>query len=202
MVVPGVLFAGRCRGVATARSAAGAEHRHRGECEHGTCAARAVVVAQRSTYAAGMSAPVTTEVIAPRLLVAIDGSTYSLRALKRAIELAKAFGAEILVMEVIEDFGPLPGKYDAPPAGMDRTVFLAEQRFADARALLDDSGVVWTRRIEEGYPAEVICSAAEQERIMMIVIGSRGLSPVGRFLIGSVSDRVVHHAPCSVMVVK
>jgi nucleotide-binding universal stress UspA family protein len=62
--------------------------------------------------------------------------------------------------------------------------------------------VSWQRRVEQGYPAEVIVSLASDEAVDLIVIGNRGMSGVGRFLVGSVSDRVVHHAPCSVLVVK
>ncbi|AWV69560.1 hypothetical protein B9T54_05115 [Leptospira borgpetersenii serovar Hardjo-bovis] len=54
----------------------------------------------------------------------------------------------------------------------------------------------------EGYPADTIVETATKGNYDMIVIGSRGLSAVGRFLVGSVSDRIVHHATCSVTVVR
>ncbi len=54
----------------------------------------------------------------------------------------------------------------------------------------------------EGYPAEEIIKCAETEKVDMIVMGSRGHGLIGRFLVGSVSDRVVHHAHCSVTIVR
>lgn len=137
-----------------------------------------------------------------KILVPIDGSAGSARAVEVAMELGRALGATIVLLEVIEEFGPLPGKYEAAPPGKDRTAWLAEERFAPLRDLLDAPDVSWTRRVEEGYPPETICEIAEQDGVDLIILGSRGLRAVGRFLVGSVSDRVVHHAPCSVLVAK
>jgi nucleotide-binding universal stress UspA family protein len=67
---------------------------------------------------------------------------------------------------------------------------------------LDDSTIQWDRKVAEGYAADEILNTAEQGKYDMIVIGSRGMGAVGRFLVGSVSDRVVHHAHCSVTVVR
>jgi nucleotide-binding universal stress UspA family protein len=135
-----------------------------------------------------------------RILVAVDGSDGSRHAVERAIELAGATKAALIVLEVIEDFGPLPGIYEAPPAGVDRVQWVADQRFAKVADLLD--AVAHERVIEEGYVPETICSVAARENADLIVIGSRGLNAAGRALVGSVSDRVVHHAPCAVLVVR
>lgn len=118
------------------------------------------------------------------------------------MEIAEPLSARLLVLEVIEEFGPLPGKYDAAPEGVDRTSWLAEERFAKVRDVLATDRVRWERVVEEGYPAEVICEVAAREKADLIVMGHRGMSPVTRFLIGSVSDKVVRNAPCSVMVVR
>lgn len=140
---------------------------------------------------------------APRkILVAVDGSEGSRRALEAAVGLVQAMGAELTVLEVIEDFGPLPGHYDAPPEGKVRVPWLAEKRFEFVRSVLENEELEWNRRVEEGYPAEVLCNVAEEEGTDLIVMGSRGLSPAARFLLGSVSDKVVRNAPCSVMVVR
>jgi nucleotide-binding universal stress UspA family protein len=136
------------------------------------------------------------------ILVPIDGSPASHDALERSVEIAEALGARLLVLEVIEEFGPLPGKYDAAPEGVDRTEWLAAQRFDAVGDALSSDRVSWARLVEEGYPAEVICDLAEREKVDLIVMGHRGLSAVARFVIGSVSDKVVRNAPCSVMVVR
>ncbi len=136
-----------------------------------------------------------------RVLVAVDGSDDSVRALERAIELCRQTDARLTVLEVIEDFGPLPGYYEAAPEGIDRVAWVAEQRFSHAALDLEDPGIDWDRRVEAGYPAEVICEVA-QDGYDLVVVGTHGRSAVGRFLVGSVSDRVVHHAPCDVLVVR
>ncbi len=132
----------------------------------------------------------------------MDGSDSSKKALEMAIAFAKAAGGSITILEVIEEFGPLPGYYEAAPPGLDRVKWISEQRFEKIHPILDAEKVKWDRQVAEGYAADTIVEVAEQGKYDLIVIGSRGLSPLGRFLMGSVSDRVVHHAHCNVMVVK
>jgi len=56
-------------------------------------------------------------------------------------------------------------------------------------------------RSESGSkPGEIICKVAEEEDVAMIIVGTRGLGKVRRAIMGSVSDYVVHHAPCPVIV--
>lgn len=137
-----------------------------------------------------------------KILVPVDGSEVSGRALDLALALARAADAKVTVLEVIEEFGPLPGYYGQAPEGMDRTQWIAELRFEEVHPVLRDAGVAWDRRVEEGYAADVICDVAADGGYDMVVMGSRGMSAVGRFLLGSVSDRVVHHAPCTVTIVR
>lgn len=137
-----------------------------------------------------------------KILVPVDGSPSSRKAIDMALALASKSGAKVTILEVVEEFGPLPGYYEAAPVGVNRVKWIEEQRFEKVHELLDQTSVAWDRKVLEGYPAEQICDTAGKENYDLIVIGSRGLSILGRFLIGSVSDRVVHHAPCSVLVVK
>ncbi len=137
-----------------------------------------------------------------KVLVPVDGSEPSQRAVEMGIVIAKAAGAKLTILEVIEEFGPLPGYYEAAPPGKDRVKWISEQRFEDIQPMLIEEGVNWDRFVTEGYAADRIVEIAEEGSFDMIVIGSHGLNAFGRFLIGSVSDRVVHHAHCSVCVVK
>lgn len=137
-----------------------------------------------------------------KILVPIDGSEYSIKGLEFALTIAENANAELIILEVIEEFGPLPGYYEAPPPNIDRIKWVAEQRFETIHPILESTKVKWSRKVEEGYAAETIIRIAENEKVDLIVIGSRGMGFWGRFLLGSVSDRVVHHAPCSVLVVK
>lgn len=137
-----------------------------------------------------------------KILTPVDGSESSKKALEVALSIAEAAGAELTVLEVVEEFGPLPGYYEAAPPGLDRVKWVSEQRFDKIHTPLETTKVKWVRQVEEGYPADKICEVAEKGAYDMIVIGSRGLSTFGRFLLGSVSNRVVLHAPCSVTVVR
>lgn len=137
-----------------------------------------------------------------KILVPIDGSDSSRKALKFALKLAFVSKAKLILLEVVEEFGPLPGYYEAAPAGKDRAKWIANQRFEKIEPLLEDTNVKWERVVEEGYPADTICQVAKKQKVDMIVIGSRGLSGLSRFLVGSVSDRVVHHAECNVTIVR
>ncbi|TGL39834.1 universal stress protein [Leptospira perdikensis] len=142
------------------------------------------------------------EKLIQKLIIPIDGSPSSAKALEFGLAIAKASNAKCYIVEVIEDFGPLPGYYDAAPAGKDRVKWISEQRFEKIHPILDETTVKWERVVIEGYPAEEICKLAEKEKADLIVIGSRGHGILGRFIMGSVSDRVVHYAPCSVTIVR
>ncbi|MEM7182861.1 MAG: universal stress protein [Spirochaetota bacterium] len=137
-----------------------------------------------------------------KILIPIDGSESSQKALEMAISMTEVTKANLTVLEVIEDFGPLPGYYENAPAGESRVEWISEQRFEKVHPPLEKSKINWQRKVVKGYPAEKICEVAEEGAYDLIIIGSRGLSAVGRFFLGSVSDRVIHHAPCSVLVVK
>jgi nucleotide-binding universal stress UspA family protein len=56
--------------------------------------------------------------------------------------------------------------------------------------------------LEFGSPADVICTLAEREGFDLIVMGEKGAGEIGRFLLGSVTDRVAHHAKCPVMIIR
>jgi len=137
-----------------------------------------------------------------KILVPVDGSPSSRKALDQALAVAEQAGAHVTVLEVVEDFGPLPGYYEAAPTGKDRVKWISEQRFEKVHPALDHTKVKWDRKVATGYPADEICKLAAEGKYDLIMIGSRGHSAIARFLVGSVSDRVVHHAPCTVAVVR
>ncbi len=71
-----------------------------------------------------------------------------------------------------------------------------------AQESLKSDGVSVQTELRRGVPAEEILKAADSEKVELIVMGSRGLSAVKAFLLGSVSDRVSHHSKCPVLIVK
>jgi nucleotide-binding universal stress UspA family protein len=134
-----------------------------------------------------------------RILLATDLSTASAAAADQALELTQALHADLLVVSVIDPATPLSS---GPVTRMD-------QRRA-ARELAAQALVVRGRRVGvtvaflvwEGEPGPAIIEAAESERADLIVVGTRGLNRVERWVLGSVSDHVVRHAPCPVLIVR
>ena len=134
------------------------------------------------------------------ILLATDLSAASAAATRRAIDLATQLRARLLVVNVIDArrSGLLPGRILRPveeridrAEAASRVVQLARSAGADAEFL------VWEGDAEEG-----ILAAAEAESADLIVVGSRGRSGLGRYLLGSISDAVVHRADCPVLVVR
>jgi nucleotide-binding universal stress UspA family protein len=74
--------------------------------------------------------------------------------------------------------------------------------FERPKALLAEAGVEPKLLLAMGDPADEIVRTAREQGFDLIVVGHRGLSPVKAFLLGSVSTRIVSHAPCSVLVVR
>jgi nucleotide-binding universal stress UspA family protein len=118
------------------------------------------------------------------------------------LELATPARASVTVLQVIEPEDPLPTYDDRPPPGVDRVQFLAERRFANIVPVLERTELQWARRVEVGQVPKRICEVASEEGSDVIVIGSRGLSGIGRLLLGSVSEYVARHAPCSVLIAR
>jgi nucleotide-binding universal stress UspA family protein len=135
-----------------------------------------------------------------KILVPTDGSGYSRRALKTAVEYAKVFGAEIEILHVVSE--PL-GIYDFNLYHVtDEQLEEAGERIMAATSKdLDLSGVSFNSKVVSGYPASEIINAAN-DNVDLIVIGSQGRRPLVGALLGSVTQRVLAVTRCPVLVVK
>jgi nucleotide-binding universal stress UspA family protein len=139
-----------------------------------------------------------------RILVPTDFGAESNAALTAAASLARALGASIHLLHVVEEptlaIGT-PDMYGIEAAKLQYdTVLEARSRLAELSSRLVDLHVtsdVWT-----GRPAVAIARAAADMGAHLIVMGSHGRSAVGRLLIGSVADRVIRLAGCPVMAVR
>ena len=129
-----------------------------------------------------------------RLLVGYDGSDGGRDAVELTRVLAGATGADVLVVTVLP-YGPLPIPYE----------ILDEEEAERARPLFEEArerlgGIeIETRAFGGGTPAGVINDLAEREGAGTIVVGSPHRGPLGRTLIGSVADGLLHGAPCEVV---
>lgn len=130
-----------------------------------------------------------------KLLVGYDGSEGGRDALELTRVLAEALGASAMVVAVIP-YGPLPVPYETLEGDEAER---AHPLLEEARKLL--GGVeVETRAFGGGSPAGVINDLAEREGVGTIVVGSPHRGTLGRALIGSVADGLLHGAPCEVTV--
>lgn len=130
-----------------------------------------------------------------KLLVGYDGSDGGRDALELTRVIAEATGAGVLVVSVLP-YGPLPLPYQTlKEEEHERTQPLLEEAKERLRSL-----EVETRAFGGGSPAGVINDLAEREEIDTIVIGSAHRGAIGRTLIGSVANGLLHGAPCEVVV--
>ncbi len=131
-----------------------------------------------------------------RIVLATDLTDASSAATDHAIALAAALSAGLLVVSVID-----PGRR-ANGLRVDQERAIRENRVGEVVGRAALRGVPVEYLIWTGDPGDSIVEAAGAERADMIVVGSHGRSGLGRALLGSVSDYVVRHAPCPVMIVK
>lgn len=141
-----------------------------------------------------------------RILVGLDGSEYSLKALEFAIDLAKKYHSQLVLVHVV-----LRQTYaiNPPEAGILAGTSIVRELEAEGRAILAKAeetvkaqGLPVEVRLRQGVPAEELLRASVDEKADLLVLGSRGLSQVKAFLLGSVSDKVSHHAKCPTLIVR
>lgn len=141
-----------------------------------------------------------------RILFATDFSPASEPARCRAIELARAFGAEVTILHVIE----LPAAVGGDPfwsvgtfeALEQASRASASQRMEESLRIVRESGVEASSDIVVGVPAKEICREAGRCRTDLVVMGTEGRGALSRLFIGSVATRVIAHAPCPVLTVR
>ena len=136
-----------------------------------------------------------------KILVPVDGSNYSTRAVDHAIALASMANGEILVIHCHRPFPVVLGEPYYQKA-IDKIMKKSEELLEPYRKTLQSSGIPFEDRILEGPPANAICEVAKIENADIIVMGSRGRNELEGLLLGSCTHRVLSMAPCPVMVVR
>ncbi|MEE9594913.1 MAG: universal stress protein [Candidatus Hydrothermarchaeales archaeon] len=138
-----------------------------------------------------------------RILIPTDGSETSEKAAEHGVKLAKAVGAEVIYLYVIDisSFTGIP----------------TEAIWENMRGLLEDEGKSVLAKVEdiakvndvkaeslvkEGIPSEDISKTAEEKQVDVIVMGTAGRSGLDKFLLGSVTEKVIRTAPCPVLVIR
>lgn len=144
-----------------------------------------------------------------KILICSDGSKSALSAVRTAGQIAQRFGSEVVILNVF-DPSMVPSAYIAAPGGewgmvTDLASYSGEIQFEVEREtgkVLDEIGIKYSNKRELGHPVDRICAAAKDEKADLIVMGRRGKSGFRLFLLGSVSDGVLHHAHCPVLIVQ
>jgi len=139
-----------------------------------------------------------------RILVAFDGSPPSEKAFDFALEMSKdcqGMTREIVVLSVVH----LMEQIDVP-VDIEAIVNAARAQYEGLLIGLQEKaksqGVNIAAEIVTGHPADDLIEYAAKNKINLIIMGQRGKSKVPKWLLGSVSQQVASHAPCSVMIVK
>ena len=135
-----------------------------------------------------------------KILLAYDGSDAANKAFDLALDLAGKCGAELRVLAVAQtpEFG----------SEVETEVVLENSRkhylhvLKPVKQRLAASGLKFHVEVASGHPAEHIVAAAEQWGASLIIVGHRGGGRIGRWLLGSVAKRVMHHAHCAVLVAR
>ena len=142
------------------------------------------------------------------ILVCTDGSDDAARALKASVELGQKLECEIILVNAINP-APLVAPYvmavEAAP-DTDAIIRVSEENqraiLCAASAEVEKASIRVRTRAEMGQPVDSIIRVAEEEKVDLIVMGCRGLGGFRRLLLGSVSDGVLHHAHCPVLIVR
>ncbi|MEJ2697207.1 MAG: universal stress protein [Candidatus Sulfobium sp.] len=135
------------------------------------------------------------------MLVAHDGSKPSEKAMKKAFEIAGKFGSSVTVVSVIPEF------YLTELMETDRTRIVKTLADEGKKMLAQiknrHKGEYRLKTVlKQGNPAEVVIEEARKMKATLIITGSHGRHGAQKFLLGSVSSKIVDHADCSVLVVK
>jgi nucleotide-binding universal stress UspA family protein len=142
-----------------------------------------------------------------RIVVGTDGSDTAAEAVRQAADLAKLSGA---TLSIVSAYAPVSKRRTSieqrdAPADVQYEIGPREDInlvLDSAAAEVKKEGIDAQTHPVEGDPAEAILTVAEQTGADLIVVGNKGMAGARRFLLGSVPNKVSHHAPCSVMIVR
>ncbi len=141
------------------------------------------------------------------IVVGTDGSETAGEAVRNAVELAGTLGAKL---ELVSAYEPVPAQRlseERRQAPEDLQWAISPQEdvnatLADAAEIARAAGVEVEVHARQGDPADAILDVAEEREADLIIVGNKGMTGTRRFLLGSVPNKVSHHAPCSVLIIR
>jgi nucleotide-binding universal stress UspA family protein len=141
------------------------------------------------------------------IVVGTDGSETASEAVRQAVELARGIGAKIQLVSAYEPVPESRLREEKQQVPQDLQWMINPREDVDA-TLEDAAEMVRTAGVEvetyarQGDPADAILDVAEETEADLIVVGNKGMTGAKRFLLGSVPNKVSHHAPCSVLIIR
>jgi nucleotide-binding universal stress UspA family protein len=142
------------------------------------------------------------------ILVGTDGSDTATTAVRYAIDLARELDARLQIVSAYEPVSDqrLRSVRVEVPEDLQWMVNLREDVLAMLESARQEAQGAGVEQVEtfarQGDAADAILDVAEEQRADLIVVGNRGMTGAKRFLLGSVPNKVSHHAPCSVLIVR
>ena len=141
------------------------------------------------------------------IVVGTDGSDTANQAVRQAVELALAVGGSI---DLVSAYAPVPAQRLSEerrqaPEDLQWAITPREDvdaTLAAAAAIVQEAGVSVEVFPRQGDPADAILDVAEERDADLIIVGNKGMTGAKRFLLGSVPNKVSHHAPCSVLIIR
>ena len=142
-----------------------------------------------------------------RIVVGTDGSDTATAAVKTAVELAKLSNAKL---EIVSAYEPVPqARLRDEESGISGDISHTINPREDVQFVLDKAAaearkesVEVVTHPREGDPADAILDVAEENDADLVLVGNKGMTGARRFLLGSVPNKISHHAPCDVWIVK
>ena len=141
------------------------------------------------------------------LVVGTDGSDTAKEAVRQATELAKSVGGRVHLVSAYEPVSETRLREERVQVPDDLQWMVnpredVEATLQEAAGGIESAGVDVSTYAREGDPADAILDVAEEQNADLIVVGNKGMTGARRFLLGSVPNKVSHHAPCSVMIIR
>lgn len=138
-----------------------------------------------------------------KILVPVDGSDNSYRALEAALVLSEKLGSNISVVNVMEQ---------VPITHIESEKLLSElleaykkenqEVLSKCSDIARQKGIAIKTVLLQGNPAPVILDYSKKENFDLVIMGSRGMGKFKELIIGSVSSKIVHHSPCAIMIIR
>jgi nucleotide-binding universal stress UspA family protein len=138
-----------------------------------------------------------------KILVPVDGSDNSYKALEAALILSEKLGSNISVVNVMEQV-PITHIESEKLLGELLEAYKKENQeiLSKCSDIAHQKGITIKTVLLQGNPAPVILDYSKKENFDLVIMGSRGMGKFKELILGSVSSKIVHHSPCAIMIIR